>query len=105
MQVLLNMLAFKYHPQAALDAPRICLAATSPEPGKDMDRTVFVEEGVSEKAVEGLKKKGHKIQVLEGWKRGMFGRGQIIRSHYDDGVLVYSAGSDPRGDGMAIPVV
>ncbi|BCR83008.1 gamma-glutamyltransferase family protein [Aspergillus chevalieri] len=105
VQVLLNMLAFKYHPQAALDAPRICLAATSPEPGKDMDRTVFVEEGVSEKAVEGLKKKGHKIQVLEGWKRGMFGRGQIIRSHYDDGVLVYSAGSDPRGDGMAIPVV
>lgn len=105
VQVLLNMLAFKYHPQAALDAPRICLAATSAEPGKDMDRTVFVEEGVSAEAIEGLKKRGHKVQVLEGWKRGMFGRGQIIRCHHDDGMLVYSAGSDPRGDGMAIPVV
>lgn len=105
VQVLLNMLAFKYHPQAALDAPRICIAATSKEPGKPMDRTIYVEEGISEKTIEGLKQLGHKIEVLGGWKRGMFGRGQIIRCHHDDGKLVYSAGSDPRGDGMAIPVL
>lgn len=105
VQVLLNMLAFKYHPQAALDSPRICLAGTSQEPGLPMNRVVYVEEGISEQAVEGLKELGHSVKVLKGWERGMFGRGQIIRCHHDDGVLVYSAGSDPRGDGMAIPVV
>ena len=35
----------------------------------------------------------------------MFGRGQIIRLHYDEGQRVYSAGSDPRGDGMAFPLL
>ncbi|PWY88503.1 gamma-glutamyltranspeptidase [Aspergillus heteromorphus CBS 117.55] len=102
VQVLLNMLAFNYHPQAALDAPRVCIAAGSDE---KIDRTVYVEEGISDKAVEGLKELGHQVKVLTEWKRGMFGRGQIIRCHYDEGQLIYSAGSDPRGDGMAIPVV
>jgi gamma-glutamyltranspeptidase/glutathione hydrolase len=105
VQVLLNMLSFNYHPQAALDAPRICIAAGNAELGKALDRTVYVEEGVSEGAVEGLRRLGHKVKVLTGWERGMFGRGQIIRVHYDEGKLVYSAGSDLRGDGIAIPVV
>ncbi|KAL4733691.1 nucleophile aminohydrolase [Aspergillus similis] len=105
VQVLLNMLAFGYHPQAALDAPRICIAAGNPEIGKQLDRTVYVEEGVSEEAVEGLRKLGHQVKVLKGWERGMFGRGQIVRCHYDGGKLVYSAGSDLRGDGMAVPII
>ncbi|KAL4997256.1 nucleophile aminohydrolase [Aspergillus recurvatus] len=105
VQVLLNMLAFGYHPQAALDAPRICIAAGNPEIGKQLDRTVYVEEGISEGAVEGLRKLGHQVKVLKGWERGMFGRGQIIRCHHDGGKLVYSAGSDLRGDGMAVPMV
>ena len=105
VQVLLNMLAFGYHPQAALDSPRICIAAGTPEIGHPVDRTVWVEEGISEQAVEGLRKLGHSVEVLSGWARGRFGRGQIIRVHHDDGQLVYSAGSDQRGDGMALPVV
>lgn len=104
VQVLLNMLAFGYNPQAALDSPRICIGAGMPEVGKVLDRTVYVEEGISDEAVEGLKKLGHQVTVLKGWKRGMFGRGQVIRCHYEDGRIVYSAGSDLRGDGMAIPV-
>ncbi|KAL1966771.1 hypothetical protein VTN77DRAFT_3968 [Rasamsonia byssochlamydoides] len=104
VQVLLNMLAFNYNPQAALDAPRICIAAGTPGVGQTVDGTIYVEEGISEEAVEGLRKRGHKVEVLTGFKRGTFGRGQVIRCHYDDGKLVYSAGSDPRGDGMAIPL-
>jgi gamma-glutamyltranspeptidase/glutathione hydrolase len=96
------MLAFNHHPQAALDAPRICIAADKIIDGKPV---VYVEEGISVEAVEGLKKLGHQIEVLTGWKRGMFGRGQIIRCHYDEGTRVYSAGSDPRGDGLAIPLL
>ncbi|KAJ5579590.1 uncharacterized protein N7459_005575 [Penicillium hispanicum] len=101
VQVLLNMLAFGYHPQAALDSPRICIKA----PTSGDDRTVCVEEGISDAAIEGLRRLGHKVDVLTGWQRAMFGRGQIIRLHYDEGQLVYSAGSDPRGDGMAFPLL
>lgn len=104
VQVLLNMLAFSYNPQSALDAPRICIGAGMPEVGKVLDRTVYIEEGISDESVEGLRKLGHQVQVLKGHQRGMFGRGQLIRVHHDDGQLIYSAGSDPRGDGMAIPL-
>lgn len=102
VQVLLNMLAFGYHPQAALDSPRFCLAAPTDE---RKDRAIYVEEGISDAAVEGLRRLGHQVKVLTGWERAMFGRGQIIRSYYDEGKLVYGAGSDPRGDGMAFPVL
>ncbi|KAJ5814765.1 hypothetical protein N7474_006542 [Penicillium riverlandense] len=102
VQVLLNMLAFGYHPQAALDAPRICIAAVTSD---STDRTVHVEEGISDAAVEGLRRLGHKIEVLKGWQRSQFGRGQLIRMHYDEGKLVHSAGSDPRGDGNAFPLI
>ena len=75
-----------------------------PEAGKVLDRSVYLEEGISEAAVQGLRKLGHQVTVLKGHERGMFGRGQLIRVHQDDGKLIYSAGSDPRGDGMAIPM-
>jgi gamma-glutamyltranspeptidase/glutathione hydrolase len=102
VQVLLNMLAFGYHPQAALDSPRFCIAAPTDETD---DGTIWVEEGISDAAIEGLRSLGHKIEVLSGWKRANFGRGQIIRSYYDDGKMVYGAGSDMRGDGMAFPLL
>ncbi|KAI9684468.1 MAG: hypothetical protein M1829_002278 [Trizodia sp. TS-e1964] len=105
VQVLLNMLAFKLNPQAALDAPRICIGAGMPDQGKVLDRTVYLEEGISTETAAGLAALGHKVEVLGGWKRGMFGRGQVIRAHVEDGRTVYSAGSDPRGDGAAVPLL
>jgi len=36
-------------------------------------------------------------------QRAQFGRGQIIRRNPDTGVL--EAGSDPRADGCAVPVL
>ncbi|KAL8698296.1 MAG: hypothetical protein Q9201_006651 [Fulgogasparrea decipioides] len=104
VQVLLNILAFKYNPQAALDAPRICIGAGTPDQGKVLDRTVYLEEGIRENVAEELRKLGHEVQILKGYKRGLFGRGQVIRCHVEDGRNVYSAGSDPRGDGAALPV-
>jgi gamma-glutamyltranspeptidase / glutathione hydrolase len=105
IQVLLNMLVFKYNPQAALDAPRICIGPGTPTPkrGKPMDMTVHLEEGISEEVAEGLKKIGHEVEMVKGWQRGIFGRGQVIRHHIEDGRHVYSAGSDPRADGHAVP--
>ncbi|EEH07131.1 gamma-glutamyltranspeptidase [Histoplasma capsulatum G186AR] len=104
VQVLMNMLAFDQTPQTALDAPRICIGAGMPERGKPLRHVVYLEEGIKESVVEELKKLGHNVEVLKGFKRGMFGRGQVIRCHYDEQKRVYSAGSDMRGDGAAFPV-
>ena len=103
VQVLLNMLAFKYNPQAALDAPRFCIGAGMPDQGNLMD-TVYLEEGISAEIVEQLHNMGHKVATVGGFQRGLFGRGQVIRCHHEDERIIYSAGSDPRGDGAAFPV-
>ena len=103
VQVLLNMLEFGMSPQQALDAPRVCIAAGS-EDGEAIGRIIYAEEGISLETVEGLKRKGHHVEVRSGWQRDMFGRGQVIRRTFDEGQRVYTAGSDPRGDGMALPV-
>ncbi|KAL8879650.1 MAG: hypothetical protein Q9192_008190, partial [Flavoplaca navasiana] len=104
VQVLLNMLTFKYNPQAALDAPRICIGAGTPDVGKVLDRTVYLEEGIGQDVADKLRSMGHEVEFVKGWERGLFGRGQVIRCHVEDGMVVYSAGSDPRGDGAALPV-
>jgi gamma-glutamyltranspeptidase/glutathione hydrolase len=103
VQVLLNMLAFKYNPQAALDAPRICIGAGMPDQGRVLDRTIYLEEGIREDVAEALGLLGHKVEIVTGQRRGLFGRGQVIRCRTEDGQLVYSAGSDMRGDGAALP--
>ena len=103
VQVLLNMLAFKYNPQTALDAPRFCIGAGMPDEGRLMD-TIFLEDGIDEKTEKGLRALGHNVEIIRGFERKRFGRGQVIRCHMEDGRHIFSAGSDPRGDGAALPV-
>jgi gamma-glutamyltranspeptidase / glutathione hydrolase len=102
VQVLLNMLAFKYDPQAALDAPRFCIGAEG-MPGDGNGRKVFLEDGIDESVCKQLRAMGHDAEIVTGYGRSVFGRGQVIRSHVQDGLMVFSAGSDPRGDGAAYP--
>ncbi|OAP65363.1 gamma-glutamyltransferase [Fonsecaea erecta] len=105
VQVLLNMEVFGMNPQQALDAPRICIGAAAPNEGDTNAGPVYVEEGIDEAVVKALRQMGHDVQVLQGFSRARFGRGQIIRRHVDEdtGIMVYSAGSDMRGDGCALP--
>lgn len=105
VQVLLNQLIFDHTPQAALDAPRVCIGAGMPDAGDVMDMTVYLEEGMPDETVQGMKKLGHKVEVVKGMARGLFGRGQVIRWHVDpvEQQGVWSAGSDQRGDGAAVP--
>lgn len=105
VQVLLNQLVFGHTPQEALDSPRVCIGAGMPDEGDVMDRTVYLEEGIPEATVQGMRKLGHQVQVVHGMSRALFGRGQVIRWHVDplEGVGVWSAGSDQRGDGAALP--
>ncbi|KXS16480.1 acylase ACY 1 [Gonapodya prolifera JEL478] len=98
VQVLLNLLR-GMDPQTALDAPRFCLEPTEPP-----EYPVHFDEGVDEATLDALRKMGHKVVVLEGWKRGTMGRGQVIETHADKrtGTRVLIGGSDLRGDGMAL---
>ncbi|KAI1394369.1 gamma-glutamyltranspeptidase [Hypoxylon trugodes] len=105
VQVLLGQVVGRWSVQQALDAPRICIGSGMSQSGKE-DLTVFVEEGMPAETVEGLKKLGHDVQVVTDMGRSQFGRGQIIRWTLDpvENIGVWSAGSDPRGDGAAYPL-
>ncbi|EQC28710.1 gamma-glutamyltransferase, partial [Saprolegnia diclina VS20] len=94
VQVLLNMLRFGMDPQEALDAPRFCIGAAEGENAS----VVSVEDTMPTATIDGLRAKGHTIQVLSNMERGLFGRGQIITRDPTSGVLC--AGSDGRGDGV-----
>lgn len=101
VQTLLGQIVAGLSPQQALDAPRICIGASS----ESVDMTVSVEEGMPEETVEGLRRLGHKVEIVTGTGRALFGRGQIIRWVVDpvEGTGIWSAGSDQRGDGAAYP--
>ena len=106
VQVLLGQVLCGLNPQQALDAPRACIGAGMPDVGNVLDWEVNLEEGMPQETVEGLRKLGHRVNVVTGVERGMFGRGQIIRYTVDpvDGKPVWSAGSDMRADGAAYPL-
>ncbi|KAK5413304.1 hypothetical protein LTR06_004731 [Exophiala xenobiotica] len=105
VQVLLNMEVFGMNPQQALDAPRICIGAGMPQSGEKNMNVVYVEEGIEEPVLNALKQMGHDVEMIGGFGRGRFGRGQVIRRHVDEetGQAVFSGGSDLRGDGCALP--
>ncbi|KAK0644099.1 nucleophile aminohydrolase [Cercophora newfieldiana] len=109
-QVLLNMLKFNMNPQMALDAPRVCIGVSLPgkstDPSKKVDNTVYLEEGIGEDVAKALAGMGHDVKMVNGMGRALFGRGQVIRVHHDPvgGERIYSAGSDMRGDGAAVPL-
>jgi gamma-glutamyltranspeptidase/glutathione hydrolase len=101
VQVLFNMLTFGFNPQQALDAPRI---AISPHETAYPDADVHLESGVPPEAVPGLKKLGHNVVVETGKGMiGYFGQCQVIQASKMEEKggqgWVFSAGSDPRGDG------
>jgi gamma-glutamyltranspeptidase / glutathione hydrolase len=103
VQVLVNMEVFGMNPQEAVDAPRICIENPMP-PKLGGIGTVYIEEGIDDAVVETLRGMGHDVEVLKGWSRNRFGRGQAIRQRIDEtGQRVYSGGSDGRGDGVVMP--
>ncbi|KAL8383014.1 hypothetical protein RB595_006669 [Gaeumannomyces hyphopodioides] len=107
VQTLLGQVVGGLNPQQALDAPRVCVGAGMPDEdtGKLSDDVVYVEEGMPQDTVDGLKKLGHNVVLAKELGSAQFGRGQIIRYTLDpvDKTGLWSAGSDPRGDGAAYP--
>ncbi|EPQ32050.1 uncharacterized protein PFL1_00248 [Pseudozyma flocculosa PF-1] len=105
VQVLLSMLHHGFSVQDALDAPRFCIGPGMQGPeGKQSD--VSLELGIDPKVVEELRAMGHNVNLVDGWSRFQFGRGQMIQKVINpDGKLVWAAGSDLRADGQAVAQV
>jgi gamma-glutamyltranspeptidase/glutathione hydrolase len=97
VQVLLAMLENDDDPQAALDRPRFMIDA------EGASGQVMLEEGMPTETMAALEIMGHPVRVVSGYERAVFGRGQIIRSDRENGILW--AGSDPRADGLAMTLI
>ncbi|HSL87092.1 MAG TPA: gamma-glutamyltransferase, partial [Bacteroidales bacterium] len=85
LQVISNLLDFNHNPQMALDCPRWQWTK---------EKSVMVEEHFDKEIVEGLRNKGHEIEISE--DNSNFGRGQVI-IRLENGA--YVAGTESRTDG------
>lgn len=115
VQIFLNMVLFGFSPQEALDAPRFCLEPNEEKRHLDVGKGSFgpvstpatllrLEEGIDATAVQRLAELGHVVNIVSDWDRLVFGRGQCIKNE-GHGTINWAAGSDPRGDGAAVPQI
>jgi len=116
VQVILNLLLHGMDPQAALDAPRLCIEPTPQSVNLQQRRAarrtgvcVALEEGIAEEAAQSLRLRGHAVRSqVAGYARRLFGKGQVIQARRARALagtgerVVYWCGSDPRGDGAAL---
>jgi gamma-glutamyltranspeptidase/glutathione hydrolase len=98
VQVLSNLIDFGMNVQQAGDAARVRhFGSDTPTGGTMTDGgTVAIESGIGDGAIEGLRRRGHRL-VRE---VGSFGGYQAILIDWENGVL--HAGTDPRKDGCAM---
>lgn len=92
------------NPQEALDAPRFCIHGKfeGQVASNIQDHLVDLEEGIPHPVIQQLEDKGHPVNgPIRNHDRAVFGRGQMIQ-RLSNGALC--AGSDPRADGLAIPL-
>jgi len=85
------------NPQSALELPRFCI--TDGTAGGQ----VAIEEGIPERTIADLARRGHDVQCVGGYERALFGRGQVIHRDEETGTL--AGGSDPRADGCAMTLI
>ena len=90
LQMVSNVVDYQYSVQAAIEAPRFRLYG---------GRKIGLERRVDSAIVDGLKARGHEVQMIGGWSPAV-GGGQGILIDPDNGI--YSGGADPRRDGYAI---
>ena len=84
--VMSNVFDYGMDPQEALDSPRVFFEGDG----------LLVEESVPADVVEGLRRRGHRVDV----RHAPWGGGQIVVMDREAGVLI--GASDPRKDGMAL---
>ena len=97
VQVLVNMIDFGMHTQAAGDAHRVRHSGSSQPTGQQMTNggTLYVEPGFSAETLAALKRLGHRVEFAT----GIYGGYQAIRVDATTGV--YFGASESRKDGHA----
>jgi gamma-glutamyltranspeptidase/glutathione hydrolase len=101
LQVLSHLVDGGFSPQAALDQPRWQLADPGAAVGAvDPGGVVLVEDAWDAATLRALAGRGHRLQVVSGLARSVFGGGQVIVRDAQTGVLI--GGSDGRKDGCAV---
>jgi gamma-glutamyltranspeptidase/glutathione hydrolase len=89
-QVIANIIDFKANVQEAIESPR-----WRSNPGNNL----LIESRFSPEVIEGLKAKGHQVQLLPDWS-AICGGAQGIIIDRETGVLM--GGADPRRQAYAI---
>lgn len=87
LQTIVNLIDYQLNPQVALDAPRWRFNA---------ENSVSLEHSISSSIVQGLKDRGHHIEIST--DSGDFGKGQMILRLGE----TFIAASEPRTDGLAL---
>jgi gamma-glutamyltranspeptidase/glutathione hydrolase len=95
-QILRNLLELEMDPQAAIEFPRWSHQPGTP-PRADRPQELKMEAGFPSEVIDGLRKRGHKINVVDQWS---FGSAKIIVRNESTGT--WMAGADPRREGYAI---
>lgn len=97
VQVLSNQLDFRMNVQEAGDAPRVIHRGSSCPTGEAANAGgwVSIESGVSKRALDGLRARGHRLET----QVGSFGGYQAIE--WDAANASYAGASDARKDGHA----
>jgi gamma-glutamyltranspeptidase len=96
LQVLHNLLDLGMDPQAAVEAPRWSHQPGTP-PRDNLPEQLRMEEGFSPGVIEALRRKGHKVAVVDRWS---FGSTKVIVRDRETGT--WMAGADPRREAYAI---
>ena len=98
LQVLSSLLDHGSEPQEAVSAPRWTHSPTTDPWTLDSPETLTLEDRVPETTLEGLRRRGHPVNVVGPWQAG--GSAQVIAIDPTTGAL--KGGSDPRGGGLAL---
>ena len=100
MQVITNMIDYGMDVQAAVEAPRwISFPGTDPI-NIENEFVVRAESRISAEALDGLRQRGHRVEVLEPFGAG----GSMFVISRDPATGVLQGGADPRSEGLALGI-
>ena len=105
MQVITHVLDFGMTVAEAVEAPRWRNTHSPTESAipHECDNLLYVESRFPEETLDGLRRRGHTLEVMHGW--GASGSEMMVQVDGDmDGsdTIVLQGAADPRRDGYAI---
>ncbi|HEY7220873.1 MAG TPA: gamma-glutamyltransferase [Candidatus Binatia bacterium] len=89
-QIIHDLVDLQMDPQSAVEAPRWSHQPGTP-PRDQLPEALRMEEGYDQATLGGLRKKGHKVSVVDRWS---FGSAKVIVRDHENGCWL--GGADPR---------